>query len=89
MLMEGIQATNLTIDNESESELSIVSSSRFLGLKEDFWKEKSAVGCDFAKIMATAMSLVTIQIIGTALETVQTTVTVMCIRSKGKRVHWE
>jgi hypothetical protein len=35
MPMEGIQATNQTINNENDSELSTVSSSRFSGLEED------------------------------------------------------
>jgi hypothetical protein len=40
--MKSIQATNQTINSESDSELSTVSSSRFSGLEEDWWKEKSS-----------------------------------------------
>jgi hypothetical protein len=58
---------------DSDSELSTMSSSRYSGLEEDWWKEKAP---EAAK---------TPENIGAS----KATVTVMRTRSRGKRVHWE
>jgi hypothetical protein len=69
--MDGIIEGGNTVD--SDSELSIVLSNRFLGLDEDWWKEKAPATETRAG----------------SVEALTATVTVVRTRSKSKRVHWE
>jgi hypothetical protein len=69
--MDGIVEGGNTVD--SDSELSIVSSSRFLGLDEDWWKEKAPATETRAR----------------SIEASTATVTIVKTRSKSKQVHWE
>jgi hypothetical protein len=59
--------------SDSDSELSRVSSSRFLGLKEDWWKEKAPGAAE------------TLENIGAS----KATITAIRTRPKGKRAYWE
>ena len=69
--MDGIVEGGNTVD--SDSELSTVSSSRFSGLDEDWWKEKAPATETRAR----------------SIEASTATVTVVRTRSKSKQVHWE
>ena len=70
-VMDGIVEGGNTVD--SDSELSTVSSSRFSGLDEDWWKEKAPATETRAR----------------SIEASTATVTVVRTRSKSKQVHWE
>jgi hypothetical protein len=59
--------------SDSDSELSRVSSSRLLGLEEDWWKEKALGAAE------------TLENIGAS----KATITAIRTRLKGKRAHWE
>jgi hypothetical protein len=80
----------------SDSELSTVSSSRFSGLDEDWWKEQTSSASRTLENVRAPEPLEPLEPLET-LETLEApelsnsraTVTVMRTRSKDKRVHWE
>jgi hypothetical protein len=81
MPMEGIiQGSSSTIATDSDSELSIVSISRFSSLEENWWKEKAATETGTATAIATGVDNI-------EASAATATVTAMRTRSKGKRVH--
>lgn len=89
--MEGIvQAPVMdegTGQGTSDSELSTVSSSRFSGLEEDWWKEKASSASRTLENIRAPEALEALE--APEVSNSRATVTVMRTRSKSKQVHWE